>query len=115
MQARPDVAIMLFDLSVSGVARNAVRVANAAHEAGLRTEVWLAQPYGELREAVNSAIVQRDLGAQLGSGYTRRQRKLVDAGGVQRRRHGAEREPECGAPAHGQLASRRRLSVVNAS
>ena len=75
MPDRPDVAIMLFDLTVSGVARNAVRVANAAHAAGMETELWLAQPHGELRDAVDPTITQRDLGAELGSGYTRRQRK----------------------------------------
>lgn len=77
MPARPDVAIMLFDLNVSGVARNAVRIANAAHSAGLNTEVWLAQPAGDLRMAVDPAIVQRYLGLQLDPGYTRRDRKLA--------------------------------------
>ena len=75
MRDRPDVAIMLFDLTVSGVARNAVRVANAAHGAGLRTEIWLAQPVGELRDAVDPAVVQRHLGADLSRGYSRRERK----------------------------------------
>lgn len=77
MADRPDVAIMLFDLTVSGVARNAVRVANAAHSAGLRTEIWLAQSCGELRDAVDPAIAQRELGAELATGYTRRDRKLA--------------------------------------
>lgn len=77
MLTRTDVAIMLFDLNLSGVARNAVRVANAAHAAGLTTEIWLAQARGDLREAVDPAIVQRDLGAELHSGYTRRDRKLA--------------------------------------
>lgn len=79
MPDRPDVAIMLFDLSVSGVSRNAVRVANAAQAAGLRTEVWLAQPRGELREALAPAIAVPGLGAELAPGYTRRQRKAASA------------------------------------
>lgn len=77
MPAPPDVAIMLFDLSVSGVARNAVRVANAAHATGFRIEVWLGQPQGELRAALDRGIVQRSLGAELAAGYTRRDRKLA--------------------------------------
>lgn len=77
MLDRPDIAIMLFDLSVSGVSRNAVRVANAAQAAGLKTEMWLAQSGGELREAVDPAIAQRSLGAELAPGYTRRERKLA--------------------------------------
>lgn len=77
MLDRPDVAIMLFDLTVSGVSRNAVRVANAAQAAGLKTEIWLAQSSGELREAVDPAIPQRALGAELAPGYTRRDRKVA--------------------------------------
>lgn len=77
MAGRPDIAIMLFDLAVSGVARNAVRVANAAHAAGLKTEMWLAQASGELRDEVDPAIIQRDLGARLDAGYSRRDRKLA--------------------------------------
>ena len=75
MPERPDVAIMLFDLSVSGVSRNAVRLANAANSAGLKTEVWLAQAGGELLGAVDPEITKRDLGADLAPGYTRRDRK----------------------------------------
>lgn len=77
MRDRPDVAIMLFDLTVSGVSRNAVRVANAAQAAGLKTEVWLAQARGELRDELDPDIAQRALGAELAAGYTRRERRLA--------------------------------------
>ncbi|HEY0629398.1 MAG TPA: glycosyltransferase [Sphingomicrobium sp.] len=77
MRDRPDVAIMLFDLTVSGVSRNAVRVANAAQAAGLKIEVWLAQARGELRDELDPDIAQRALGAELAAGYTRRERKLA--------------------------------------
>ena len=77
MPVRPDVAIMLFDLSVTGVAKNAVRVANAAHAAGLKVEIWTAQSSGELRDAVDPAIPQLSLGAELSPGYSRQQRKLA--------------------------------------
>lgn len=80
MAVRPDVAIMLFDLNISGVARNAVRVANAAHAAGIRTEVWLGQSRGDLRDELDPAIVKRTLGAELASGYSRRDRKLASKG-----------------------------------
>ena len=65
MLSRPDLAIMLFDLSVTGVARNAVTIANAAHGIGLRTEIWMGQAAGELREVVHPDIQQRSLGAEL--------------------------------------------------
>jgi len=77
MPDRPDVAIMLFDLSMTGVARNAVRVANAAHAAGLKVEIWTAQSSGDLRAAVDPAIPQLSLGAELPPGYSRHQRKLA--------------------------------------
>ena len=77
MPDRPDVAIMLFDLSVTGVAKNAVRVANAAHAAGLTVEIWTAQSSGDLRAAVDPAIPQLSLGAELSQGYSRQQRKLA--------------------------------------
>jgi glycosyltransferase involved in cell wall biosynthesis len=77
MPNRPDVALMLFDLSVTGVAKNAVRVANAAHAAGLKVEIWTAQSSGDLRAAVDPAIPQLSLGAELPPGYSRHQRKLA--------------------------------------
>jgi hypothetical protein len=77
MSSRPDLAIMLFDLSVSGVARNAVMIANAAHGAGLRTEIWMGQAAGELRGAVHPDIQQRSIGADLAPGYSRADRKVA--------------------------------------
>jgi glycosyltransferase involved in cell wall biosynthesis len=75
--ARPDIAIMVFDLSVSGVARNAVMIANAAHEAGLHTEIWLGQAAGPLRSEVHPNILQRAIGAELAAGYSRADRKAA--------------------------------------
>lgn len=43
-----DVAIMLHDLAVTGVARNALAIAQAARQAGLRTEIWVVDDAGPL-------------------------------------------------------------------
>ena len=43
-----DVAIMLHDLAESGVARNALAIAEAAHLQGLRTELWVVDGAGPL-------------------------------------------------------------------
>ena len=80
MLSRPDLAIMLFDLSVTGVARNAVMIANAAHGAGLRTEIWMGQAAGGLRDAVHPDIQQRSLGAKLPPGYSRADRRVASEG-----------------------------------
>jgi glycosyltransferase involved in cell wall biosynthesis len=47
-QGEVDVAIMLHDLSETGVARNALSIAGAANREGLRTEVWVVDRVGPL-------------------------------------------------------------------
>ena len=47
-QGEVDVAIMLHDLAETGVARNALAIAEAAHQAGLRTEIWVVDGAGPL-------------------------------------------------------------------
>ena len=74
-EASPDLAILLFDLAPSGVATNAVRVAKAARDAGLITEIWLNQREGALLEQVPPDIPIRSLGQAIGSVYSRKDRK----------------------------------------
>ncbi|MGB9141655.1 MAG: glycosyltransferase [Aestuariivirga sp.] len=47
-QGEVDVAILLHDLTVTGVARNALAIADASHRAGLRTEIWVVDGTGQL-------------------------------------------------------------------
>ena len=63
MSERPDLAIMMFDYAPSGVVRNALRIAGAGQEAGLRTEVgprseW-ARWFRKSREALKLAVWNR--------------------------------------------------------
>ncbi len=59
---RPDLSILAYDLKSSGVVRNALRLAGAAHAAGLRTELWVARHNGALRDEVPAGVSVRDSG-----------------------------------------------------
>ncbi len=76
---RLDLAVVTFDLSSSGVNRNALRIAAAAQAAGMAVEIWSAQDFGELRDEVPAGVPLRSLGAELGGGYTRRARRKAIA------------------------------------
>ena len=56
---RLDLAVVTFDLSSSGVNRNALRIAAAAQAAGMAVEIWSAQDYGELSDELPSALASR--------------------------------------------------------
>lgn len=75
MSERPDLAIAMFDFVPSGVVSNALRIAGAAHEAGLRTEIWTAQPAGGMAREIPEGIKTRSLGVDLGGTYSVRDRK----------------------------------------
>ena len=77
MSRTPDLAIMLFDLSITGVVRNAVRIAAKAHEAGLATEIWVVQDRGPARAEVPDGIPVISFGKEIGDLYSRRQRKAA--------------------------------------
>ena len=51
-----DVAIMLHDLAQSGVARNALAIAEASHRAGLRTEIWVVDGAGPLSSQIPNGV-----------------------------------------------------------
>jgi glycosyltransferase involved in cell wall biosynthesis len=75
--ARPDLAMMMFDLKASGVVKNALRISGAAAEAGLRTELWVASDEGDMRDQVPAAVSVRNLGVQVAADYSRRERKTA--------------------------------------
>lgn len=77
MTERPDLAVIMFDYVPSGVVLNALRIAGAAHRAGLRTEIWTAQQVGEMIHTVLPGITVRNLGLSLGEVYKPRARKLM--------------------------------------
>lgn len=79
MSERPDLAIMMFDYSTSGVVRNALRIARAAHEAGIRTEVWTAQRIGEMIDEMPPGVQSRSLEVDLGDIYSAKDRKRAMA------------------------------------
>ena len=68
---------MLFDLSITGVVRNAVRIAAKAHEAGLATEIWVVQDRGPAQADVPDGVPVISFGKDIGDLYSRRQRKAA--------------------------------------
>jgi glycosyltransferase involved in cell wall biosynthesis len=79
MSERPDLAVLMFDYSTSGVVRNALRIARAAQDAGIRTEVWTAQRIGEMADAIPPAVHSRSLEVDLGDIYSAKDRKRAMA------------------------------------
>jgi glycosyltransferase involved in cell wall biosynthesis len=53
---RPDLCVLGYDLRASGVVRNALRIAGAAHAGGLKTELWVARADGPLRAEVPQGV-----------------------------------------------------------
>lgn len=73
-QGEVDVAIMLHDLAETGVARNALAIAGAAHLEGLRTEIWCVDSAGPLIAQIPSGVGLITLG---GSGPKWKNRRLA--------------------------------------
>lgn len=50
-KAKPELAVLVYNLAATGVTRNAIRIAEEAASRGIRTELWLWQstgPFGKL-------------------------------------------------------------------
>lgn len=60
---RPDLAVLVHDFAGTGVVRNALRIAAAAHRAGLATEVWTVTADGPLTQELPPGIATRVLGS----------------------------------------------------
>jgi glycosyltransferase involved in cell wall biosynthesis len=56
-----DLAIIVHDLSATGVSRNAVRIAAGMAERGLNTELWVIDPNGPFRNHVPANVAVRTL------------------------------------------------------
>jgi glycosyltransferase involved in cell wall biosynthesis len=72
---RLDLAILLFDLAPSGVVRNAMRIADAAHKAGFETAIWVVQNQGRMGDELPRDVMVESLGLTVGDNYSRWQRK----------------------------------------
>lgn len=69
-----DVAIMLHDLAESGVVRNALAIAEAAHREGMHTEIWVVDGAGPLIAEIPHGVGLVTLG---GSGSKWKNRRLA--------------------------------------
>lgn len=54
-----DIAILVHDLSATGVVHNAIRIANAAAESGRRCELWVIRPDGAFSGRLHPAVKVR--------------------------------------------------------
>ena len=59
-QPKPELAVLIYNLAATGVTRNAIRIAAAAADRGMRTELWLWQSTGPFAKLVppNVRIVE---------------------------------------------------------
>jgi glycosyltransferase involved in cell wall biosynthesis len=69
--------MMMFDLNASGVVKNALRIAGAAAQAGMRTELWVASDAGDMRSQVPSGVDVRGFGASIAGECSRTARKAA--------------------------------------
>jgi len=60
-----DLAILVHDLSASGVVRNAVRIAAGMAERGLTTEIWVVRRDGKFLALVPENVMIRVIGSRL--------------------------------------------------
>jgi glycosyltransferase involved in cell wall biosynthesis len=74
-KAKPDLAVLIYNLAATGVTRNAIRIAVAAADRGMRTELWLWQSTGPFAELVPPNVKIVEFGndsAMLRFGHLRR-------------------------------------------
>ncbi len=90
-QGEVDVAIMLHDLAQTGVARNALAIAGAAHRKGLRTEVWVVDRAGPLIGQIPAGVGLVTLGGFGSKWKNRRLAGIAAVGNLARAYH--ERRP----------------------
>lgn len=62
-EQRPDLAILVHDLSATGVARNAVRIAAGMAARGLKAELWVVRDEGAFRSRVPANVTVRTVGS----------------------------------------------------
>jgi len=72
----PDLAVLVHDLSATGVVRNAIRIAAGAAAAGLGTELWVVDDGGQFRAQVPQNVTVVRLGAG-GRGVPRSRSRMV--------------------------------------
>jgi glycosyltransferase involved in cell wall biosynthesis len=90
-QSEVDVAIMLHDLAETGVARNALAIAKAAQNAGLRTEIWVVDGTGPLLGLIPAGVRLVKLGGQKRKWGNRRLADIAAIGDLAR--HFRRRRP----------------------
>lgn len=66
--SQPDVAILVYDLRASGVVLNAIRIAETAFAAGMKTELWVIDKHGPLLDTLPAGLTLRAIRQTHGDG-----------------------------------------------
>jgi glycosyltransferase involved in cell wall biosynthesis len=78
------LAIIVYDLTVTGVVRNAIRIASHMAAKGLKTEIWVMRNEGEFKKDVPKELAIVDIGIPQVPGYFAANRRLVSLSAIPR-------------------------------
>ncbi|HUQ35388.1 MAG TPA: glycosyltransferase [Aestuariivirga sp.] len=93
-EAKPLLAIIVYDLTATGVVRNAIRIASGIAAHGLTTEVWVMRNAGEFKKDVPTGVSIIEIGIPRPLGHFAANRRLISLSAVPRiARLIAERKP----------------------
>jgi glycosyltransferase involved in cell wall biosynthesis len=84
IEERPFLAIIVFDLTATGVVRNAIRIASRIAASGLKTEIWVMRNEGEFKKDVPTGVAIVDIGIPHALGHFAANRRLVSLSAVSR-------------------------------
>ena len=91
---RPLLAIIVFDLTATGVVRNAIRIASHFVAKGFKTEIWVMRNEGEFKKDVPKDLIVIEIGNPYIFGHLVPNRRLASLSSVPRiARLIAERKP----------------------
>jgi glycosyltransferase involved in cell wall biosynthesis len=94
IEERPLLAIIVFDLTATGVVRNAIRIASHIAAKGLKCEIWVMRKVGEFKKDVPTGLTIIEIGIPQALGHIAANRRLVSLSAVPRiARLIAERKP----------------------
>ena len=93
-EEKPLLAIIVYDLTATGVVRNAIRIASRIAAHGLKTEIWVMRNEGEFKKDVPTGVTIIEIGIPHALGQFMANRRLISLSAVTRiARLIAERKP----------------------
>ena len=94
IEERPFFAIIVYDLTATGVVRNAIRIASHMAADGFKSEIWVMRKEGEFKKDVPTGLTTIEIGIPHALGHFATNRRLVSLSAAPRiARLIAERKP----------------------